>query len=219
MAGIDDFRSTIKGLDGRQFIENIPQICQQMHNDLRILTFGIIVYDQSAPGFRKMLRDDDYWDALERASGDRMVIFSLPDKVERKPPKTVLRHLVLGQPLSDDVGKSYSHLMQMVFNDETLLVYPSVIFFQLEGTEIFDYRLVPLAEGSVYESFKAVKDLFQCISEVLADITPQNYGNRREIFNLIKDKLLTRKYTLYILNGSKHIAPLMGIVKKFFPAT
>lgn len=220
MSDIEDFRSTVRQFDGRQFIENLPRLCEVMHNDLGILTFGIIVYDQSTPEVRKLLRDTDYWDALEKASGDKMVIFCLPDRIERKVSvNTTLRYLVPGQPISGDVGQSYSHLMKSLFNDETLLVYPSVIFFQVTCDEISDYRLVPLEKNDVYQSFQAVNELFECISEVLANVTPQNYGNRKEIFNLIKDKLLTRKYTLYILQGSKRLTELIDVLKKFFPGS
>jgi hypothetical protein len=212
MPDIGYFRSTIRKYSGREFVENLVDICGEMHSELNVLTFGIILYDESAPEFRKMLRDKDYWEALDKASGNRMVIFTLLDKEEHEAI-TTMEYLVAGRASSRDRGKSYSYLMKKLFADESLLVYPSVLFFQVVGDEIFGYRLVPLKRVDIWQSMRAVQDLFVSISGVLNNILPENFGNQKEIFNLVKQELLRQKYTLYILDGPKKLSEFIGILK------
>lgn len=224
MKNIDDFKSTIKGLTADQFFEQFPTICSQFQNELNVLTFGIIIYDETTPELRKVLRDTDYWEALDRLSGDKMVIFSLPDHVSQTVQSdsdidtgkvgylVPLNFRVPSQPLV----KRHSYLMKRLFNNDSLLVYPSVLFFQVVGTEIYDYRLVPLQKDDIHKSYTAVRGLFECISNVLNDIAPENFGNRKEIFNLVKDHLLTRDYTLYIYKGAKHTMDLVKLFKSLF---
>lgn len=197
MSDIEKFRTTIGEYTGEEFIECLPSICQKLTNDLNILTFGIIIYDEATPEYRKLLRDKDYWDALDLSSGDRMVIFSLSDEIDNEISNT-FDFMVSARPSDRNREKSYSKLMKTVFGDESLLVYPSVLFFQVVDSEVYDYRLVPLKRKNVFESTLAVQNLFESIAGVLNNILPEYYGNRREIFNLIKGELLNQKYTMYI---------------------
>jgi hypothetical protein len=212
MKDIEWFRSTIARYSGEKFIDNLPRICKDLHNELGVLTFGIIVYDETTPELRKILRDKDYWDALDKASGDRMVIFSLIDRVEREYNRSI-GLMVAGRPSYSDKCKSYSHLLKELFGNEALLVYPYVIFFQVVGEQIHDYRLVPLKRKDVWESTKAIQDLFSSISDVLNNVLPEYYGNRREIFELVKSDLLRQEYKVYILQGPKKLSDFVGIIK------
>ena len=180
------FRSTVRSYSGKEFMEKLPAICGDMQNVLRILTFGIIIYDESTPEVRKILRDRDYWEALDKTSGDRMVIFTLLDR-EEEERNTTLEFMVAGRMTDRSPGKSYSALMKRMFDDESLLVYPSVLFFQVVDGAIYDYRLVPLQRKDIWDSFRAVQELFASLAKVLNGVAPEYYGNRKEIFNLIKD--------------------------------
>src|SRR5260370_34507482 len=100
-----------------------------------------------------------------------------------------------------------------MFDDESLLVYPSVLFFQVVDGAIYDYRLVPLQRKDIWDSFRAGQELFASLAKVLNGVAPEYYGNRKEIFNLIKDELLTQKYILYILQGPKKRSEIRGILK------
>jgi len=212
---IDKIKTTVGEYTGEEFADNLPEICQQITNNLDILTFGIIIYDETTPEYRKLLRDKDYWEALDKSSGDKMVIFSLSDKIDREITHTI-EFMVAARSSSRDKGKSYSKLMKSVFNDEALLVYPSVLFFQVGYAEVYDYRLVPLRRKNAFESTKAIQELFESISRVLNNVLPKYYGNRKEIFNLVKAELLNQKYTMYILHGPKKLSEFIGIIKNIF---
>jgi len=223
MTDFESFRSRIEGHSGKEFIENLEKICDELHNVLNILNFGMLVYDETNPEFRKILRDKDYWDALEKASGDKMVIFSLADKLDVEivdepisEGDARLEFMTSFKPSHRTKSKSYSRLIKSIFNDEGLLVYPSVIFFQVMDKEVCDYTLVPLKRKDVWASAKAIQDLFASISIVLNNILPEYYGNQKEIFDLVIKELQRQKFTMYLLKGPKALSDLIGIIRNIF---
>jgi len=214
MTKMEKIRSHIGSLKGDDFVSSIITICDKLQKQHNILTFGFIIYDETTPQYRKLLRDNDYWEALDKISGDKMMIFALSDKVDSRIEGINSFELMTAFSSSrSSKTKSYSHLLSEVFDDEGLLVYPSVLFFQVFEGNIYNYRLVPLRRGTVEESFSSVQKLFESIARVLDQIAPENYQNCREIFELVKDDLLNQKYTMYILKGPKVLADFIGIVK------
>lgn len=214
MTEMEGIRSHIRSLNGADFVSSLTTICDNLQKQHNILTFGFIIYDETTPQYRKLLRDKDYWEALDRISGDKMMVFALSDKVDSRSEGDNMMHMLTSfTPSRSSKTKSYSHLLSDVFDNEALLAYPSVLFFQVFEGNIYNYRLVPLRRGTVEESFAAVQKLFESIAKVLAQIAPENYQNCREIFELVKDDLLNQKYTMYILKGPKVLADFIGVVK------
>lgn len=214
MPDFELYRAKISGLSGRDFLDRFEEICRELHTELGVLTFGIIVYDESTPELRKVLRDKDYWDALDKASGNHLVIFTLADRTEvRSEAPREIRMITQFEGTSDSRTVSYSRLMHRVFGDEVLLVFPSVLFFQLVGDQVHNYRLVPLQRRDTFEAATAIQELFVSIANVLDRVAPENYGNQREIFNLVKDELSRQKYTVYMLRGPKLVSDLVGRIK------
>jgi len=214
MAEMEEIRSHIRSLNGEEFVSSLTTICDNLQKQHNILTFGFIIYDETTPQYRKLLRDKDYWEALDRISGNKMMVFALSDKVVSIwEGNNTFELMTAFSPSRSSKTKSYSHLLNEVFDDEARLVYPSVLFFQVFEGNIYNYRLVPLRRGTVEESFAAVQKLFESIAKVLDQIAPENYQNCREIFELVKDDLLNQKYTMYILKGPKVLADFIGVVK------
>lgn len=214
MAELENIRSHIRSLNGDDFVASVATICNNLQRNHNILTFGFIIYDETTPQYRKLLRDKDYWEALDRISGDKMMVFALSDKVDSRSEGDNIIHMMTSfTPSRSSKTKSYSHLLSEVFDNEALLVYPSVLFFQVFEGNIYNYRLVPLRRGTVEDSFDAAQKLFESIAKVLDQIAPENYQNYREIFELVKDDLLNQKYTMYILKGPKVLADFIGVVK------
>lgn len=212
MSELTELRTRIMEWTGAEFISQLNSVCMQLHSEFKILLFGFIIFDESTPGFRKLMRDTDYWSALDKTSSDRIMVFSLADRMETKAD--LFMEMMTSAPRSrKSLTESYSHLLKEVFKDESRLVYPSVLLFQVHNGQIYNYRLVPLRCQNEFESMKAVQDLFECIAEVLAKVTPENFGNHPEIFNLVKNELLERKYTMYILEDPKMMSDFIGRVK------
>ncbi len=210
MSEFDVFQTNIKGMSQETFLDSFETICKNYHKELKVLSFAIILYDESIPEFVKLLRDNDYWKALDKSSGDKLVIFTVRDEQEFEF-KSVY-HKMVSMP-SSDYGKMYSSIIKKLFDDENLLVYPSVLFFQIFKNEIYDYRLIPLNRSDVHSSFTHLQNLLKSISDVLNKVLPKYYDNQREIFELIKTELLNQKYTMYIKKGPKSILELISLLK------
>lgn len=207
-------KSHIRSLSREEFVSSLPAICDNLQKQQNILLFGFIIYDESMPQYRKFRRDPVYWRALERISGDKMMLFALSDKVDsRWEGNDINQPMTSFGPSGFSRTKCYSCLLNEVFADKSSLVYPSVLFFQVVEGTIYNYRLVPLRRSTVEESFSAVQGLFETIAKNLAKITPENYPNYRVIFELVKNDLLNEKYAIYILRGPKALEDFIDSVK------
>ena len=215
MLTFDVYRTRIENYDGEEFLNHFDTICNDLYTKLGVLTFAFILYDEGTPELRKLLRDSDYWDALDAASGDHMVVFTLSDERKSETEVTeLLEAMTVFRGTSQRPSKSYSKVMKTLFDSESLLVFPSVLFFHVIDSNIRDYRLVPLRRQTIHESVKAIQDLFQAMTAVLDAVEPQFYGNQREIFQLVKSELQNRDFTMYILKGPGKLLDFVGKIKK-----
>jgi hypothetical protein len=213
MANFDVYKKRIANYSGEDFVNRFNELCKGLYTELGVLTFAFILYDESTPELRKALRDPDYLDALDAASGDHMLVFTLQDKREVESTQYV-EMLTAFSGMSNRPSKSYSKVVNTLFGDETRLVFPSVLFFQVIDDKIYDYRIVPLRRGSIEESVGAIQELFEAMSNVLKRVEPRFYGNQREIFDLIRDELLNRKLNMYVMRGPATLLDLASKIKK-----
>lgn len=167
---IKEFQSHVRNLEGDEFITSVLSLCSYLQKEHKFLIFGFLVYDETTPEYRKLLKEKEYWEALDATSGDKMMIFALNDKVKKirkvsiEPSFSDSRVIGLMTGFSSSMStktKSYSQLLKNVFNDEKTIAYPSVLFFQLFNDEIHNYYLVKLPRKDPWESTKLVQDLFR----------------------------------------------------------
>jgi len=213
---IDIFKSEINNYTGEQFEEYFETLCSEFQNNLDILTFGIIIYDETNPVIRKILRDSDYWSALDKASGEKMIIFSIKDSVVPLPVaiKQSEKPFMVSFPQTDkDLTNSYSMLIKKIFGSKIPISYPSVLFFQIMNSNILDYLLVPLVQRNVWNSANSIQELFISVSDILNNIIEECYENRAEIFQLVKNELKRQKINSFILKGPKRVSDIISIFR------
>jgi hypothetical protein len=216
MYDLDWFKTSIKNTDPVQFLDHFEELCTRLQKERGFLAFAMIIYDETIPEMKKALRDKDFWKALDKTSGNRLIVFTLRDKEEQEY-QTVQR-LMISMPMNsnEDYDKRYSKILKILFQDESLLAYPSILFFQVVDGTISEYRLVPLSRGTQWEVFQRLQKLLGSIADVLCKVTPENYKNKREIFNLIIEELKLQKLTLYITHGPKQVADFVAILRTLF---
>jgi hypothetical protein len=213
MTNFDVYKRRIAGCSGKEFLDRFDDLCRGLYTDLKVLTFAFILYDEKTPDLRKALHDPFYWDALDAASGDHMLVFTLQDKREVESQQYV-EMLTAFSGVSSKPRESYSKVLKTLFGSDALLVFPSVLFFQVIDGNIYDYRLVPLKRGDISESVAAIQELFEAISTVLQHVEPRFYGNQSEIFALVKEELLNRELTMYIMRGPSTVLDLVAKLRK-----
>jgi hypothetical protein len=215
---LDWFKTPIENTTPGQFLNQFEDLYVRLQRDRGFLAFAMIIYDETIPEMKKALRDKDFWMALDKTSGYRLIVFTLRDKEEHEYKPDNTSRLMTAMPMNshEDYGKRYSKILKTLFQDEALLAYPSVLFFQVVDGTISKYSLVPLSRGTQWEVFQRLQNLLGSIAEVLCRVTPENYKNKREIFNLIVDELKRQKLTLFITQGPKRVADFVSILRTLF---
>lgn len=140
---------------------------------------------------KKVLADKDYWEALDKISGNLLTIFYLPSHTENfgedllKPrgiEKRSMYKLSVGEPHSMIVPMIKEYLQY-----ERPIKLPTILFFQTDGQYIQDYFFIELSEEKIQESFIELKSYIVGAVDELQRVRPEYYGNSEEIFNRLKD--------------------------------
>ena len=183
--------------------------------------FGVLIYNEENVALKKLLRDQDYWDALDKASGPNMEIFGVRDteKFEREkeaPAVGFMEHTSLGR--SGNRGFYFSHLLKEYFGEEkTCLAYPSVLIFIIEEQKVRYCRLIPLRrKNSISETFDGLLALFTTISDAIA-IVHDAEVSADALWREIKAHLI-EDYTLYIQNAPADACVAINRLSGFFEA-
>ncbi len=166
---------------------DIAQICQEHRLTHRALAFGLLLFNLKNPQIYKILNDKAYWTALDVTSGNYISLFYVKqqdnyfgqdliesDRVERRG-----LHELQGGP--DLVPIIKNHL-----NLDEKINYPAVLFFQVHEGLMTDYFLVSLDERNVEDSFWELQTYIQKAVDELEAVKKENFGNSREIFELLK---------------------------------
>lgn len=164
----------------------------------QVTAFGALIYDEKNVALRKLLRDRDYWDALDKASGPHFEVFAIRDTEghEVEPAFEMMTAASMGRSRSR--GYYFSKLLKDYFGEEkTTLAYPSFLLFLAESGRIKRCRLIPFHQASIEETFSwlsaMLSEIATGIEEVGGPTAPSDV-----LWEHLKEKLLNSDHTLYI---------------------
>lgn len=172
----------------------LVELCNRPH----VSVFGMLVYDKTSVFLRKLLRDPDYWDALDRASGPNFEVFAIRDRLYYEPKAELVTASFLSPARSRDVY--YSALLREYFGElQTGMVYPSFLLFLARGGKVSECRLIPLARGDrgLEQVFERLQRLLAVIAEGIDEIGVPA-PSLPQLWQHLKGKLLQLDYRLYI---------------------
>ena len=170
--------------------EYILSVCRKYHEENRALVFAFIISDLESPHINKILRDNDYINALHSISGNVMTIFYLhanfvDDLLVKKKSSNVMR-LELGvEPIDTPRAIQPKHMAEMLIRDK-ISTTPSVLFFQVSDGTISDYFVACLMEENIESGFIELKNIIKDGVKSLVNIHEENNKNYNEIFKLLK---------------------------------
>ena len=174
-------------VDTGELYDNILAICNEHRLTNRALAFAFILYNSKNPQISKILRDEDYWRALNETSGRYLSVFYISQ-----------RDNYFGQDLAESNGqerrglhglKTHEQLIPLLkpyFELDERIELPAVLFFQEHEGLLKDYFLLGLDEKKIEESFWELQQYIQTAVNDLEKITRNNYRNSLEIFNQLK---------------------------------
>lgn len=94
------------------------------------------------------------------------------------------------------------------FKLEENLEHPFVLFFQTDGEVILDYFAVALKQEKLEDAFIELKRQIESAVESMAKVTPDNFKNHQEIFNLIESGVKSNNIGHFI---KTKVIPKIGI--------
>jgi hypothetical protein len=138
--GINLPRLPIGSLSADELKRYLIDLCQQSKRS-RVVAFGCIVYDEGTAEVRKLLKDEDYYEALDRASGQNFEVFAIKDeeKYGKDEPTRITMDLMTAASSrrSESKGYYFSQLLKEYFDEEkTTLAYPSLLLFLVEEERV-----------------------------------------------------------------------------------
>jgi len=182
-------------LPGEQLAKYLMELCARP----QVTAFGALVYDESSAALRKLLRDRDYWDALDKASGPHLEVFALRDtEGYGMEPGVIEMMTAASMSRSRSRGYYFSHLLKDYFGeDKTALAYPSFVLFLTERGSVSYCRLIPFRETSIEETFERLSALFSAIASGIDEAGGPTVAVDA-LWEHLKTKLLSLDYTLYL---------------------
>jgi len=201
--------------------EQLSQYLVELCAKQTVSAFGVLVYDERTVELRKLLRDRDYWDALDSASGPHLEIFAIRDKEDYEEEDSTNARFMTAASLSRSRSRGYyfSTLLKKYFGeDRTRLAYPSLLLFLVAHGRVQYSLLIPFHQATVGEAFTWLRDLLSVIASAISEW--RNLGGQENVDELwvhLRKKLLDAEYTVYIQNSpsaaEQAIAKLVAYVE------
>lgn len=193
------------------FEERFLSICEEHREAGRALAFAILLFDVDSPEMIKMLRDPDYWSALDRVSGSCLSVFTLLTSQPRSSHDLEFRGLAGVGPVHDP-GMKLQLILRSYFGVSETVRFPSVLLFQVDRQAVSGYCFVQLRSDSVETIFNEVRALIRDVAEALAASMGQGAGESEELFTAIKRRLLKRSTVQFLKDGKKVFDNVKDIV-------
>jgi hypothetical protein len=179
------------------------KICNEHQNNKRALAFAFILYDYTSPHVNKILTDKDYWNALNKISGNLLTIFYVDCKTKILNEKVknvrsgVAYNSVFGiQSKNDDPSIISIKILEKYFGISEQISRPSIMLFQVDNMNVKDSIFVNLKENEVEKTYNEIFDIIKSVTDSLKGISPDCHGNYGCIFREVENSIIHRKHKL-----------------------
>jgi len=211
-------RLPIGSLSAEELKQYLLDLCAQSRRS-GVVAFGCMVYDETTVELRKLLRDQDYWDALDKVSGPNFEIFAIKDEQKYGQDVSKSFELMTAASLSRSRSRGYyfSKLLKEYFNEEKMaLAYPSFVLFLVENQKVTHCRLIPLSRDSTHKVFLRLQEMFTTIADSIEEWRTDGAKSASSLWDIMKKNLLEQDYTIYIQDAPKDSAKAVESLSTFF---
>ena len=201
-----------KGHDGESFDDfnrEFEAICKLHHEKNRALAFAIILYDFENPEIAKVLRDQDYWNALNQISGKFLTVFSFHMDAKHAP---LIHPILQHNTAENDTFDATKRFVKERFGFDGRM--PSILFFQISNKSVTDSYLVTLRAKTVEDAFYEIKNSISASVDAISQVQPEFRGNKAEIFSLIATRLKEREAVFKITRTVKMTGSILEVIGK-----
>lgn len=205
-------------LSAEELKQYLLDLCAQSKHS-GVVIFGCIVYDETTVELRKLLRDEDYWDALDKDSGPNFEIFAVKDeeKYGQDAPDYIEMLTAASISRSRSRGYYFSSLLKEYFGEEkTAMAYPSLVLFLVEDQRVTHCRLIPLSRDSTHKVFLRLQRMFTTIADSIEEWRSGGTESASKLWDIMKENLLEQDYTIYIQNAPANSPEAVESLSAFF---
>jgi hypothetical protein len=201
----------------KEFEESMLKICNEHHKKGSALAFAFILYNFENPHLRKILKDDEYWQALHSLSGEYLTVFSLNYKKPRQ--SYYKRRSSNGNDMQYlttintklDPSEGTNTLLSRYFGDLEVK-YPSILFFQVGDDNVTDTLLIDLNEETIELGFFELKTYIKSAVDALKKIELEYRNNISEIFDNLEENVRSVRTMYKVKRVTKNAGGLIGLI-------
>lgn len=168
---------------------NDVELIRKVANVSRSRICGFIMYTKADAFVAKVLKDEDYWNALYAASGANWPIFAIkPLSTRRKledfeSEEQKLRYVSALQE-EPDVNRKYLQFFKLPSSEEL----PCFIAFYVNDRSKVEQLVCEIKGNSVEEVYKSIREIVDSISNAEKQILPE-YKQTESVFREVAKNL------------------------------
>ena len=163
---------------------------------------------------KKVLKDNDFWKALDKTSGNNWAVFSIkPKKGKMETPMNESGYLSMMVAIWKEPKDNIKLLKEFNLKDTSNLPL-LLIVSRNENDEILKCEF-PINDSSIANAYKSLKEGLEIVSSTLSFIEPKNKNNDQVYMNVkgsIQHNLIWKK----IHKGTTYVTWIKDLLPFFF---
>lgn len=193
-------------------VDLLQENIQAIIHSSGIKTFGFIMYTEENPNIIKLLKDDDYWNALDSVSGEKFYVFAVkPKKGSREFP--TMSDGMIGMMVQIWKEPKDNVKLLEIFEIESTEKLPLFFIFTKVGPYLLKYS-VKINEKNVDEALSQLKELFSKIRTVSEKIHSNYDEHPAQVHDKIAEILQKENFKKAVYD----VATLFGVLSKIVKA-
>ncbi|SFF30481.1 hypothetical protein [Sunxiuqinia elliptica] len=187
------------------------EIAKQYANENELTKImGFILFTDNNPYVKKVLRDDDFWQALDEISGNEWAIFSIkPKQGKIEIPTSKGNFLQMMVPVWKEPKENLKLMQEFDLKDTSKLPMLLIVSQNEEG-EILKCEF-PIENSNLDSVYNSLKEGIEIVKSTIDEILPQFKKNDEVFINVqrsIEYKLIWKK----IHKGLKFYSWINGLI-------
>jgi len=222
---VSSLMSKDKQFNEVSFNDYLVDTCKQHKAEGKAFAFAFIIYDSDNHTINQILVNKDYWNSLDKISGDKLSVFYINsrDSYYKKRQEEIYQK-ELKERKNNYKNGHFSYLVPLVleptpldnaidfikntFELEDSLETPFILFFQIDEENISDSFVIGLKQDRLEDAFLELRDIIKNSITALSKVKVENISNHQEIFSLIKGGVEQGKFYEFI---KKKVTSKIGI--------
>lgn len=187
-------RQDKKKFDLNTLTEDVIKKSKDATKNKKVLAHSILLYSNKNPYISKLLRDYDFYLALNNTSNRYLNIYHAESKKPESPINTIGFMTSMESNIYTTPG--YSETIDVIkkkFGFPTRKDTPILVLFYVQGENIKEVYGIEICNNSIDAAYNDLLQIVNSIKSSVENVTDDNINNQLEIFNLAITNLKTFK--------------------------